>query len=239
MTRAYSYSRPGVAAATRLAAIKDRLVWEQIYKQLIPMLLEKKGKELVAMDEWCNDLSTKLQDDSSPSISKSDLIQIIQWKFAKGRPRPYMNKIKANTDKDVKEHSKAAFSAAKASNIDGAFDELMTLKGVGIAGASAVLSLYRPDLYAFMDDEVVEALYNGKRAYTRAIYDVMNEKCTEIAQSLDGEWTPRKVGMTLWTAARVCACKGEDLTLGKEDDNGGSREEEPNVERKTKRRRKS
>ena len=78
-----SYSRPGVAAAVRLAAIKDPQVWERIAQQYKPMLVEKKGKDLVAMDDWCEKLSVKLQNDSS-CISKAELVKIIEWKFAKG-----------------------------------------------------------------------------------------------------------------------------------------------------------
>jgi len=234
-----SYSRPGVAAAARLATITDPSIWERVVKQYKPMLLEKKGEELLVMDDWCETLGTKLQSASSPCITKNDLIQIIQWKFAKGKPRPYMNKIKANTDTEVKECSILAFAASQGGDIDGALDEITKLKGVGVAGASAILSLHRPDLVAFMDDEVIEALYSGKRAYTKAIFDAMNERCTEIAESLGkGGWTPRKVGVALWTAARVCASKGEDLKLDKEGSDDDS-EVESSTARTTKRRRKS
>jgi hypothetical protein len=207
-----SYSRPGVAAAVRLSSTMDKNVWRRVVKEYQPMLLKKKGEELVAMDAWCEKLSAELQKESS-CISKSDLIKIIEWKFAKGRPRPYMKMIKANSDEKVKSCSKAAFSEAQEGNIDTFFDEITKLQGVGIAGASAILSLRRPDLVAFMDDEVIETLFTGKRAYTRAIFDIMNEKCTEIAEFLGEEWTPRLVGKALWTAARISACGAEDPTL--------------------------
>lgn len=226
-----SYSRPGVAAAARLATIKDPRVWKRVVAQYKPMLLEKKGKELVSMDDWCEQLSMKLQSENKPCISRNELIKIIEWKFLKGRPRPYMKKIKANTDKEVKEYSTAAFSEAKNGDIGKALNEITKLQGVGVAGASAILSLHRPELVAFMDDEVIEALYSGKRAYTKAIFDIMNERCTEIAEDFGEEWTPREVGKALWTAARISAGGGEDPTLVED--------EKVLTERKTKRRRKS
>jgi hypothetical protein len=226
-----SYSRPGVAAAVRLAAIKDPLVWERIAQQYKPMLVEQKGEDLVAMDNWCEKLSVKLQSVSS-SISKDELVKIIEWKFAKGRPRPYMKKIKANSDKEVKEWSRAAFLEAQNGDINSALNEITKLQGVGVAGASAILSLRRPDLVAFMDDEVIEALYSGKRAYTKAIFDIMNDKCTEISEFLGEDWTPRLVGKALWTAAKVSACGAEDLTLVEN-------ETEMSSKRNSKRRRKS
>lgn len=233
-----SYSRPGVAAAVRLASITDPKIWERVIKQYKPMLLKKKGKELVAMDDWCETLGTKLQSSMSPSISKKDLIQIIQWKFAKGKPRAYMKHIKANTDQQVKECSKLAFSEAKNDNIESAFGEITKLQGVGVAGASAILSLHRPDLFSFMDDEVIEALYSGKRGYTRAIYNDMNNICTEISGSLGKEWTPRMVGKALWTSARLDACGCEDPTLEQTCCDADS-EPKSTTTRKAKRRRES
>ena len=231
-----SYSRHGVEAAVRLAAIKDPVVWERVITQYKPMVLEKKGTELVAMDDWCESLSTKLQNDAVTCISKDDLIKIIQWKFAKGKPRPYMKSISANTDKEVKECSKMAFVEAQDGSVNNAFDEICKLKGVGIAGASAILSLCRPDLVAFMDDEVIESLCTGKRGYTKAIYNAMNEKCIALSNDLGDGWTPRKVGMALWTAARICACGGEDLTLGENKCSDDDSMSDPTPKQRVKRR---
>lgn len=232
-TMTKSYTRPGVDAAARLAKITSPKIWEEISKQYKPMLLKKKGQELVDMDDWCERLAEKLQTAESPSISKTDLVSIIEWKFAKGKPRPYMKHIQSNTDKQVKDYSMLAFVKSQQGNVDGAFDELTNLNGLGIAGASAILSLHRPDLCAFMDDEVIEALYDGKRGYTKKIYNDMNVKCCEIAETVlgGGDWTPREVGKTLWTAARMSASGEEDLTIGDQ--------EESTVKRETKRRRKS
>lgn len=234
-----SFSRPGVSAAVRLAAIQDPIVWEQVAKQYRPMLLEKKGKELVAMDDWCETLGAKLQSGESQCITKNDLVSIIKWKFAKGKPRPYMKYIQANTEKAVKDCSKLAFEKAQQGDIDCALKEITKLNGLGVAGASAVLSLHRPDLCSFMDDEVIEALYEGKRGYTKAIYKVMNEKCMELSEALGEDWTPRLVGKTLWTAARVSASGGQDLTLGQEVSDPNDSEPESTMTRKAKRHRRS
>lgn len=239
MTR---YSRAGVEASVRLVSLKtDPVVWEQVAEQYKAMLVEKGGKDLVAMDDFCTTLSTKLQDE--PFISKEDLIKIIQWKFAKGKPRQYMKYIQANMDEEVKEYSNKAFREANRGEMDAAINEMTKLKGVGVAGASAVLSLYRPDLFCFMDDEVIESLYDGKRAYTKAIYMKVNEECTKLADSLGEGWTTRRIGMTLWTAARVSACGGQDITLAKtvtnrnEENSKGDTKPEEAGRRKTKRQR--
>ncbi|KAL7523168.1 hypothetical protein ACHAXR_000051 [Thalassiosira sp. AJA248-18] len=97
-------------------------------------------------------------------------------------------------------------------------NHLCELRGVGPATASAILCLYRPDIFAFMDDEVIECLYDGKRGYTLKIYLEVNERCREIATELnkarknDGtsEWTPCKVGKALWALATMSAVNDED-----------------------------
>lgn len=236
------YSRAGVEASVRLLSLRDDpVVWDHVAGHYKAMLAQKGGKELVTMDDFCETLSTKLQDE--PSISKEDLIKIIQWKFAKGKPRQYMKYIKSNTDEEVKDCSNKAFQEADKGDVDAAISEMTKVKGVGAAGASAILSLYRPDLFCFMDDEVIESLYNGKRAYTKAIYMQVNEECTKLAGALGKRWTTRRVGMALWAAARICASGGHDVTLAKADSNpnkekrNGTSKSEETGRRRTKRKR--
>jgi hypothetical protein len=236
------YSRAGVEASVRLVFLRDDpVVWDRVARQYKAMLAQKGGKDLVAMDDFCETLSTKLQDE--PSISKEDLIKIIQWKFAKGKPRQYMKYIKSNTDEEVKDCSNKAFLEADKGDVDAAIIEMTKLKGVGAAGASAILSLYRPDLFCFMDDEVIESLYNGKRAYTKAIYMQVNEECSKLADTLGKKWTIRRVGMALWTAARIHASGGQDITLTKTNSNqnkqnsDGNSTSEETGRRRTKRKR--
>jgi len=119
--------------------------------------------------------------------------------------------------------SSLAFTHAHKDDAKGAIDAFCKLKGVGPATASALLCLYKPDMFAFMDDEIIECLYEGTRGYTVKIYLDVNQKCCELAKALNKIekekkklWTPCRVGKTLWTAARIaatCATKEEDLTL--------------------------
>ena len=59
------------------------------------------------------------------------------------------------------------------------------LQGVGPATASVILCLYRPDIFVFMADKVVECLYEGKRGYTNKIYMPINDHCRDIASQLN------------------------------------------------------
>lgn len=188
------------------------------------------------------------------AMTKEQLINtIIAWKFLKGKPRNALKPLlQSNSETSVKDCSSRAFEIAASiphltndgnttatATADGnddsyheimssAMNELCNLNGVGPATASAVLCLHRPDVFAFMDDEVIECLYDGKRGYTMKIYMEVNDACREIALELEnarlskigdgkggerggGEfWTPCRVGKSLWSAATMSAVKDED-----------------------------
>ena len=228
-----SYTRPGVAAAARLAALKGpnrESIWQTIEAKYGEAILEKGGDKLVKLDKFCDKLSKKIAAADDPSITKEELLKVVEWKFQKGKPRyALLNKLKSN--QNVEKCSKNAFAASKEGNIREAIDALCELNGVGPATASAVLSLHRGDLMAFMDDEVIEALYDGKRGYTFKIYNEMNSRCAELAEELGDGWSTRRVGRALWTAARLCASGAKDLTVSPEE--GEDVDEDKKVAAKT------
>ena len=245
--------RPGVPAAVRLSKIHDHQVWTEIESHY-PEMLALKHKDLTRLDQFCDQLANKWKNQKSKatkpnasSITKDELIQVIEWKFAKGKARPMLWKqIQSNAEAAVQEASCRAFeivdqlptqqqpSSSSSTTtttttitaiIKQAVEALSSkdLKGIGPATASAVLSLYRPDLFAFMDDEVLEG-FVGERKYTLKAYLDMNEECLACARRLGDGWTPRRVGTALWTAARLSLCEDRvDLTVstaskgGKED----------------------
>eukprot|EP00574_Skeletonema_japonicum_P008574 CAMPEP_0201726274 /NCGR_PEP_ID=MMETSP0593-20130828/9357_1 /ASSEMBLY_ACC=CAM_ASM_000672 /TAXON_ID=267983 /ORGANISM="Skeletonema japonicum, Strain CCMP2506" /LENGTH=311 /DNA_ID=CAMNT_0048217747 /DNA_START=38 /DNA_END=973 /DNA_ORIENTATION=- len=179
----------------------------------------------------------------SSSMTKDQLLNvIIPWKFGKGKPRNALKPLlQSNKEGDVIEASMLAFNFAESSianndNDDGdvhhyiqeAIKSLCQLSGVGPATASAVLSAYCPQSFAFMDDEVIECLYEAKRGYTLKIYMAVNDRCVDIAEQLneascsgsDGsggntsEWTPADVAKALWTVATMSA-RNDEVGLGK------------------------
>ena len=203
------YTRPGVEAAARLVDCANVETWSTTEDKYGEMLETKGGSELVDLDRYCENLVPNMQRDKC--ITKDELLKIVQWKFLKGKPRhALMNHLRANSTESVQEHSKAGMDLADQGDPDGAIFEISKLRGVGPATASAVLSLYRPDVFAFMDDEVIECLYNGKRGYTAAIYRNINEQCRDLAVKLGCYWNPRRVGRALWAAARISATRADD-----------------------------
>ena len=191
--------------------------------------------------------SSKEEDEEEVSMTKDQLLNIIiPWKFLKGKPRNALKPLlQSNSEEDVIRCCKAAFQFAdklvdenkntndnnKKSNeqyIQESIQSICNLKGVGPATASAILSIYNPQHFCFMDDEIIECLYDKKRGYTLKIYMEVNERCAEIARMLNdccssgdegggkggGEgnelWTPASVGKALWTVATMSAQNDEE-----------------------------
>lgn len=228
--------RPGVKAASRCLTSLDQAIsskneasindmastCEAILNQYDDML-KIKHKDLHTLNNQCESFAEKWRNDENHAFcSYDELITVIEWKFAKGKARPMLwKKIKSNPKALVKTATESAFEkAAKLNNessekdIKAALEEIVSdLNGIGPASASAILSLYKPEIFAFMDDEVLEAI-TGDRKYTMKAYLQMNGECSRLAKALGDEWNVRSVGKALWSAARISLCDDrDDLTL--------------------------
>jgi len=204
-----------VEAAVRLAAIEDPILWQRIEEQYGAMMMEKGGELLSGLNDWAENFGAEMREKKKDKfITTDDLEKIVEWKFKKGKARPGLWKyLKSNSSTSIQEYSRASFERADKNDVEGSITEMTKPKGVGAATASAILSFYKPELFVFMDDEVIECLHKGPRAYTQNIYLAINEKCKVLASKFGETWTPCKVGRALWTAARIMATEGDDLTL--------------------------
>lgn len=213
-----NFTRPGVDASVRLSRMvsPNSTIWSQIFQNYQFCLKEKGSEALIELEDQCNQISDKWQNMDVPYCSFDDLVHIIEWKFSRGKPRPLWKLIRSNNNDAVVKASTAAFKKiSDDDDIKGAIDDLIVLRGIGIAAASAILSLYKPDLVVFMDDEVIECLYDGKRVYTMTVFNQINSKCQEFSAVLGSNWNPRKVGLALWTAARLSVSNSNMVDLSK------------------------
>lgn len=216
--------RPGYQAGSNLVALDDPTTWERVERhsdEVIDSIPNLRNYEN-ALEELC----------SSPRqfFTKEELDQIILWKHTVGKSRPANKKLmEKNSDSDVKEHTRSAISIAldikidKCLNADGSLSTegkkliqdaiacMDKLKGIGPAGASAVLSLIRPDIFCYFFDEAIDC-FEAKREYKVASYLRVNSRCLQIAHKLGGEWNTRRVAKTIWAASRFLALQGEDLS---------------------------
>jgi hypothetical protein len=221
--------------------------WNMALSCYTTMIKVKGGTKLYKLDQQRDGIGKQWKlNSNNTSLTKDQLLNIIiPWKFLKGKPRNALKPLlQSNSEEEVKRCCKAAFQFAdklvnnnnnsnstNSTNneqyIQESIQSICNLKGVGPATASAILSIYNPQHFCFMDDEVIECLYDKKRGYTLKIYMEVNERCLEIARLLNdcsscgeggekggGEgnesWTPASVGKALWTVATMSAQNDEE-----------------------------
>lgn len=215
-----SKPRPGVAAGKRLSKCLDEGIWRLVETQYSETISHLNGFEEIESD-YLRLGRSLVNDLSKDSITKEELLSVVSWKFSVGKPRhALMKHLRSNTEASVREHSKAAIAEARGTaeaemqSSKKALEELIHLKGVGPATASAVLSLVQPDRFAYMYDEVIEC-FLPKRTYTLSTYLTLNNNCIKIANALGDGWNAARVATTLWTAARANAYELHDHTIQK------------------------
>jgi hypothetical protein len=200
--------RPGIEAGKRLSKCADIEVWNLVEAQTSDVIA--KIDKLKSVEKEYRDLGEKIK--SRTSISKEDLLLVVKWKFLVGKARmALMKHLESNSESSVQKHSKTAIELARAipGNIfdvetaeksKAALESLMSLKGVGPATASAILSLVRPDLFSYFYDEAIECF--TKRCYNMKTYSIVNGHCIDIAGNLNNDWTPARVASALWVASK-------------------------------------
>ena len=211
--------RPGSEIARRLYKSSVSLEeWENCvgkYSQAVASVASGKSKEgLVKWDAhlW-GDLVTAVESRSPKHIVVSELADIMKWKLARGKARPLQKLVESNSPASVIAASTEAFKHLSAGHWEKAIDAITSLKAVGVATATAILSPFAPALVPFMADEVMEAV-SCKRDYTMKIYKEMRSALIVKAQELQQmvaesenedrevkEWTAELVGKALWVKA--------------------------------------
>ncbi|CAG2101048.1 unnamed protein product [Medioppia subpectinata] len=187
-------------------------IWAK-YSEVLSLKAEernrKKGgpQELIKLDNWYQEhLPQKIHSRKDPHIIHEELVQIAKWKLMRGKYRPkLLDLVRINTELAVLTISKKAFRKMyHQKNLSQAINALITLKGIGPATASAVLSAAYPEQAPFMADECMLST-PGVEAndYTLAEYNTYSEQIKNCAEKLkqsdpDFKWTPHKVDQALW-----------------------------------------
>jgi hypothetical protein len=227
-----SKKRPGYQAGSNLVALDDPSTWERVERHS-----EEVIESIPNLQEY-EDTLEEYRSSQRKHFTKAELEKIILWKHTVGKSRPANRKLmENNSDSDVQQHTASAIAIARSIEFDDCFNadgSLSTegkksiqdaiacmdkLKGIGPAGASAVLSLIRPDIFCYFYDEVIDC-FEAKRDYKISNYLRVNARCLQIARKLGGEWNARRVSKTVWVASRFLALQGEDLSSYISNENG-------------------
>ncbi|XP_076345292.1 uncharacterized protein LOC143244465 [Tachypleus tridentatus] len=163
-----------------------------------------KSPTLVILVLYQEQLKKTIHSRKDPHITHEELVQITKWKLIRGKFRPRLiDLVRINTETAVKQTSKKAFR--KLPNVISAITALTTLKGVGPATASAILSAAYPEQVAYMADESMLAT-PGVEAIDYTLEEYLNyhkqiKTCCDRLNKKNPEekWTPHKVELALWT----------------------------------------
>jgi hypothetical protein len=204
--------------ATELWASNDRELWlsalDEYWKFVKPgnLVLEKEIESLDALaiavftaDEWYSFLITKY----------------FRWKYtAPNRYATTTNSFKKYIEKkglnNLLTIRDEIFSTGTRNDFSGALNAARQIGGLGVAGASGLISVLFPDRFGTVDQFVVKALEKIATLPEREavlkmnpdsltptnaalLNSIMERKALELNNTFDSEdWTTRKIDMVLW-----------------------------------------
>lgn len=141
-----------------------------------------------------------------PCLTKDELKKVVEWKLTRGKWRPRLLTFASSLeDADVINASKNAFAALP--DLKSAVNAFCTLKGVGPATASALLTAFDSHV-PFMSDEALEAS-TGSREYTLKHYlgfaKLLKDKAADLnsrgGKGEEGEkFTASDIEKALWVS---------------------------------------
>jgi hypothetical protein len=137
-------------------------------------------------------------------LELGELSKIMQYKLIRGKMRPLQKRIDNNDPNIVKSCTKKAIKLLDDGKwLNGLKIMIDELDGVGIATASYIAALVRPDLCPIMSDEIIQLFSNDKRGYTLGVYKNIQKnllvKVTNLnSKNLDFSWNMLNAEMVFW-----------------------------------------
>jgi len=140
--------------------------------------LAKKSNKLPDLDNWFRKELTPMVHSRKSSkegayLTTEELVKLMKWKLTRGKFRPRLEQLAgSNSNELVKSTTREAFALlTDSTSIEKAKESLLklnSLKGIGPATSSAILSLFSPASLPFMSDEALKfaAGLNDKPKYT-------------------------------------------------------------------------
>jgi hypothetical protein len=154
--------------------------------EIIKLISEKKKKpELITLNYYYyNDLRKSVN--KKKYLTLKELSNIMRYKLMLGKMRPLQKKVDGNDPNTVIKITKEAFELLQAGNlIEGLKKLIDNLDGIGIATASYIGALIRPDICPIMYDEVIMELTGPKIKYDLKTYIKIQEKIMEIVNNIN------------------------------------------------------
>ena len=156
------------------------------HQEIIKLISERKKKpELIALNNYYyNDLRKSVN--KKKYLTLEELSNIMRYKLMLGKMRPLQKKVDDNDPNTVINTTKEAFTLLKSGNlIEGLKKLIDNLDGIGIATASYIATLVRPDICPIMYDEVIEEITGPKIKYDVKTYLKIQEKIMGIVNYIN------------------------------------------------------
>ncbi|KAJ7099517.1 hypothetical protein B0H15DRAFT_944927 [Mycena belliarum] len=186
---------------------------------------------LIHLDAWLTGtLAPKIA--SAQPLTKADLTDLMKWKLARGKSRPTLLALIASNPAPL---VASATAAALHTMRDAAHDreaalralpDACTLRGVGPATASALLTLHPPHVLPFMSDEAA-AFFAPAQVYRRVLREVRARAGGEGGGGGEAErWDSMRLERALFALA-VLRKRGEERVLQESADASVAETEAP------------
>lgn len=193
------------------------LYWEEI---------NSRSPEIRKREEVFPQLADRFSSLTPPEFNRSDLEEIIRWKYTDARWRDRaLDGLSQVSDSEIQ---KVTRWITGLNDPEKAIQRLNDfIKGVGIAGISAILAAARPDMYPVIDIFALAALeHHSKERWLRSLkrdekgrpkaditaYPPYTLKCRQLAKSFSQEtgvhWTARMIDMGLWGLGKSLDARG-------------------------------
>ncbi|SDA03623.1 BZ3501_MvSof-1269-A2-R1_Chr11g03191 [Microbotryum saponariae] len=167
-------------------------------------------------------------------LDRDDLTNLMRWKLARGKFRPRLIEL-ASSNPTTRIHSVLAPLLERSTPSLALVPRLSTLRGIGPATSSALLSLYRPRTDPFLSDEAWTVFFpTEKPEYTEKAYKRFRE-VFKVRLEEEGWGSAEELEMACWSwAVREKYGKAEeDGTMKETEDTALNRDEPRGIGRET------
>jgi hypothetical protein len=176
--------------------------WQAALDRYDDVIAAQGVAKLPERDRWYRDeLPAAIRGRRPPYVTHSELVQVAEWKMARGIWRARnLALVKGNDADHVVKTSTDAL--ARIPDPKSPIATLATLAGVGPATASAIAAAAAPDVYPFFDELVAAQIPGlGAVAFTPTYYARYAESIRHRAKELDEGWSATDVERALWAHA--------------------------------------
>ena len=171
------------------------------YNAIISYLAKNKKNNIIELENiYRNSYVTTINNRTPKYLIKDDLINVMEWKLARGKYRPLLKLLKTNTEDEIINISTSAFKLVEDNKDILAIKKLSELKAVGPATATAILCQFYPRI-PFMDDFTLEKIIGKKEYSIKGFIELQNKliiKSEEFNNNDDNFWTPDKISTLIF-----------------------------------------